>query len=72
LEFSNVLGDRERGWRGGGELDAATDLLFTLTAFETFDILAGPRRRPLEVIPQVQRLARAAFGVGPDDAPHAA
>ena len=69
LEFSNVLGDRERGWRGGGEYDAATDLLFTLTAFETFDIPAGPTRRPLEVIPQVHRLARVAFRVGPADAP---
>jgi AcrR family transcriptional regulator len=49
------------------ELDAAADLLFTLTAFETFDILAGPTQRPIEVVPRVQRLARAAFGFGPTE-----
>ena len=44
------------------DLEAATDLLYTLTAFETFDILAGSARRPLEVVPDVQRLTRAGLG----------
>ncbi len=48
-------------------LDEAADLLFTLTAFETLDILAGPARSPLDVVPRVQRLARAALGFGSDD-----
>lgn len=42
-------------------------LLYTLTGFETFDSLAGPTRSPLAVVPLVQRLARAALGLG--DAP---
>lgn len=37
-------------------------ILLTLTGFETFDSLAGPTRGPLEVVPVVQRLARAALG----------
>jgi AcrR family transcriptional regulator len=40
-------------------IDEASDLLFTLTSFETFDTLAGPTRTPKAVIPPVQRLARA-------------
>ncbi len=42
--------------------DAARDLLFTLTSFETFDSLAGPDRTPEDVIPVVVRLARLALG----------
>jgi AcrR family transcriptional regulator len=42
-------------------LDEAVDLLHTLTSFETFDTLAGTARSPEEVIPLVQRLARAAL-----------
>jgi AcrR family transcriptional regulator len=38
-------------------------ILLTLTSFETFDCLAGPKRSPLEVVPVVQRLARAALGL---------
>ncbi len=45
-------------------VDEAIDLLFTLTSFETFDTLAGAARTPEAVIPQVQRLARAALGIG--------
>jgi AcrR family transcriptional regulator len=44
-------------------LDEAVDLLHTLTSFETFDTLAGPARSPEEVVPLVQRLARAAIGL---------
>jgi AcrR family transcriptional regulator len=46
-------------------LDEMADVVFTLTAFETFDILAGPTRRPLDVVEQVQRLVRAALGFRP-------
>ncbi len=42
-------------------MDEAVDLLYTLTSFETFDTLAGTRRTPQEVTPQVERLARAAL-----------
>ncbi|SRR5579883_463588 len=38
-------------------------ILLTLTSFETFDSLAGPKRSPAAVIPLVQRLARAALGL---------
>ena len=49
------------------ELDDAADLLFTLSAFETFDILAGPSRSPLDVVPHVQRLTRAGLGFEPEE-----
>jgi AcrR family transcriptional regulator len=42
-------------------LDEAVDLIHTLTSFETFDTLAGTARSPEEVVPLVQRLARAAL-----------
>ena len=38
----------------------AVDLLFAVTSFETFDVLAGPDRTPEAVIPLAQHLARAA------------
>jgi AcrR family transcriptional regulator len=41
----------------------AADVLHTLTSFETFDTLAGPSRSPEEMVPLVQRLARAALGL---------
>jgi AcrR family transcriptional regulator len=44
-------------------LDEAVDLLHTQTSFETFDTLAGTTRSPEEVVPLVQRLARAALGL---------
>lgn len=61
------LGDRY-GRPAPTELDAAVDLLFTLTAFETFDILAGSTRGPLDVVPEVQRLVRAGLGLPPPNA----
>jgi AcrR family transcriptional regulator len=45
-------------------LDEAADILHTLTSFETFDTLAGAARSPEEVVPLVQRLARAVLGLG--------
>ncbi len=44
-------------------LDELVDALFTLLSFETFDTLAGPSRSIQEVVPVVQRLARAALGL---------
>src|SRR5947209_1545880 len=59
-----------RGWRlgqrygrpaheGRGQAEA---LLYTLTSFETFDMLAGPRRKLPDVAGEVLFLARAAVG----------
>jgi AcrR family transcriptional regulator len=44
--------------------DEATDILQTLTSFETFDALAGPSRSPEDVTLVLQRLARLALGMG--------
>lgn len=44
-------------------IDQATELLFTLTSFETFDSLAGPTRTCADVAPLVQRLVRLALDV---------
>jgi AcrR family transcriptional regulator len=41
--------------------DKIVDVLFTLTSFETFDILAGSTHSPQEVVPTVQKLVRSAF-----------
>jgi AcrR family transcriptional regulator len=43
--------------------DEAVDVLYTLISFECFDTLAGPTRSLEEVVPIVQRLARAALGL---------
>ena len=52
----------------GGERSAETsdktiDVLFTLTSFHTFDVLAGPDRTPSDVVPEVLRLARSVVGL---------
>lgn len=39
------------------------DVLFTLTAFETFDSLAGAERSVLDVVAAVQHLVRSALGL---------
>ena len=39
--------------------DETIDLLFALTSFQTFDVLAGPTRTPADVAPIVLRAARA-------------
>ncbi|MEO8953969.1 MAG: TetR/AcrR family transcriptional regulator [Ktedonobacteraceae bacterium] len=43
--------------------DETVDVLLTLTSFETFDALAGATRSLEEVVPVVQKLARAAIGL---------
>jgi AcrR family transcriptional regulator len=44
-------------------LDEAIDVLFTLTSFETFDALAGDAHTPEDMVPVVERLARAFLGL---------
>lgn len=46
-----------------GTFDETVDVLLTLTSFETFDTLAGATRSLEEVVPVVQKLARAAIGL---------
>jgi AcrR family transcriptional regulator len=48
--------------------DEAVNVLYTLISFECFDTLAGPMRSIEEVVPVVQRLARAALVL--DDGVH--
>jgi len=43
--------------------DEVIDLLFTLTSFQTFDMLAGPRHTPTDVAALVLRAARAVLGL---------
>jgi AcrR family transcriptional regulator len=45
-------------------LDDAVAILFMLTSFESFDALAGATRSPEEIAPVIQRVARAALGLG--------
>ena len=47
-------------------IDEIVNVLFTLLSFETFDTLAGSTRSIEEVLPLVQRLARAAIEL-PDE-----
>jgi hypothetical protein len=70
-ELDQVLRDRNEGRRiglhaivsrlpaGGGHLAETVDLLFALTSFENFDVLAGPERTPEDVAPLVRRAAAA-------------
>jgi AcrR family transcriptional regulator len=44
-------------------VDEVVDILYTLLSFESFDTLAGPTRSLEEVVPIIQRLARAALGL---------
>jgi len=56
---------RERYGRPAASAEAETvDLLFALTSFQTFDVLAGAKRRPADVAPLVLRVARAVLGLG--------
>ncbi|HKW41969.1 MAG TPA: TetR family transcriptional regulator, partial [Gemmatimonadales bacterium] len=55
----------ERHGARAAAFDETVDALFMLSAFETFDVLAGPRRKPSDVAPAVLRLARAALGLKP-------
>jgi AcrR family transcriptional regulator len=47
------------GPQAGRAADDTVDLLFTLTGFQTFDLLAGPKRTPAGVAPIVRRAALA-------------
>jgi AcrR family transcriptional regulator len=50
---------RERYGRPAADaLDETVDLLFALTSFQTFDVLAGSQRTPAQVAPVVLRVAR--------------
>src|SRR6266568_8530084 len=56
---------RERYGRPAADAAAETvDLLFALTSFPTFDLLAGAKRTPADVVPLVLRVARAVLGLG--------
>jgi len=54
---------RQHGHPAPGERSRAEELLYTITSFETFDTLAGPKRKLAEVAPEVLHLARAAVGL---------
>jgi AcrR family transcriptional regulator len=74
-ELDEVLRERNEGRRQGlrvivsrlelpgeGKGKAASDLvdvLFALTSFENFDVLAGPQRTPKQVAPLIKRAASA-------------
>ena len=61
-EMCNIFSHEEKQEPAADErFDQAVDIVFTLTSFETFDILAGSAHSPREVVPVVQRLARAAL-----------
>jgi AcrR family transcriptional regulator len=80
-ELDQVLRERAEGLRNGlrvivsrlpkGKAPVAetVDLLFALTSFENFDLLAGPDRTPDEVGPLVKRAAAAIVGPKPGIAP---
>jgi AcrR family transcriptional regulator len=46
--------------------DDVIDLLFAVTSFETFDVLAGEDKTPEAVVPLVRHLARAALSLPAD------
>jgi AcrR family transcriptional regulator len=51
------------GRPGPSSLDETTAVLYTLTSFETFDLLSGETRTLEEVIPPVQTLVLATVGL---------
>ena len=55
----HVLGQRVIVERIREPQDETIDVLFALTSLQTFDVLAGAKRRPAEVAPIVLRVARA-------------
>jgi AcrR family transcriptional regulator len=50
--------------RGSATIDQRVDLLFALTSFEFFDLLAGPNRTPDQVAPLVKQIARIVVSGG--------
>ena len=64
-----VLAGRIAGQYGRPSSDAfdeAINVLYTLTSFECFDMIAGPDRSIEEVAPVIYRLARASMGLEED------
>ena len=53
-----------RGERKGKAASDLVDVLFALTSFENFDVLAGPERTPEQVAPLVKRAAAAIVAAG--------
>jgi AcrR family transcriptional regulator len=80
-ELDQVLRDRNEGRRNGlrvivtrlparsGHAAEIVDVLFALTSFENFDVLAGPDRTPEQVAPLVKRVAAAIVASKPGSAP---
>jgi AcrR family transcriptional regulator len=50
-----------------GDQSLRVDLLWTITSFEFFDVLAGEHRTPISLAPTVVQLARAAIALPPAD-----
>jgi AcrR family transcriptional regulator len=50
-----------------GDQSLRVDLLWTITSFEFFDLLAGEHRTPISLAPTVLELARAAIALPPAD-----
>jgi AcrR family transcriptional regulator len=50
-----------------GDQSLRVDLLWTITSFEFFDMLAGEHRTPISLAPTVLQLARAAIALPPAD-----
>ncbi len=56
---------RERYGQPTGKAEPeAVDVLFALTSFEMFDLVAGPDGSPATAVPLVLRTARAVLGLG--------
>ena len=80
-ELDQVLRERAEGLRNGlrvivsrlpkgrAPVTDTVDLLFALTSFENFDLLAGPDRTPEAVAPLVKRAAAAIVATKPGSAP---
>jgi len=80
-ELDQVLRERAEGLRNGlrvivsrlpkgrAPVTDTVDLLFALTSFENFDLLAGPDRTPEAVAPLVKRAAAAIVATKPGIAP---
>lgn len=82
-ELEQVLGERNEGRRNGlrvivsrlparaGHIAETVDLLFALTSFENFDVLAGQDRTLEAVAPLIKRAAAAIVAAKPGSAPRA-
>lgn len=53
---------RRRGRLHPGEVELLTDVLFALVAFETYDVIAGPKRRLDEIAHVIRQLAFDVLG----------